>query len=582
MKVWTHRRGRTWLAVIIGVCLGTASNASAQKQPVAPARSPSKDFRSPLVTLTLAEASPIIGLTGETVLSIEVENPPLSPMPMPRVLCSVGHIEDLGRQGPSTFTARYILPPSRYPQPAILIAEFADPHWPLRGMATVGLRAAATPSFRTDPGAQVTLRVAEHDYGPQAAGPDGMVHVPVVVPPGVEFAVARSVNQHGKSTEQMVDLHVPYAQRVLIAAPEVLTAGSLGEVAVYAVDPSGRPANGAELVLRAGPNRVHPLGSRLPGEARFLISSPSVLRQKTMRIEAQLKGQSTTLTAARVGLLPGEAVGLILEPEAPHLERKPSSSMRVFLGAQDAYGNPVDAGQAGVLVDGKPADIKASAEGETMVVVQAPSAFESRDHVLVEGVLDGAHTFKRIPLQARAKATPPAMSRYIAYPRYTLTPRLGVLTNFGPLTAATFFVDGFVHPSAHDRGLGLGFAVGIIQSWFAVESAGGITRTDLSTIPVSFQIRQDVVSGRLFAGAGAGVGFAMAEGRIHSFATTTVGHSFGAIAEASVETGLLLRTGHIVASLRYVGLYLSDFSTGDHLASNAGGAMVDLGYRRGW
>ena len=36
--------------------------------------------------------------------------------------------------------------------------------------------------------------------------------------------------------EQVIDLHVPYSQRVLIAAPEVLGAGSVGEVAVYVVD----------------------------------------------------------------------------------------------------------------------------------------------------------------------------------------------------------------------------------------------------------------------------------------------------------------------------------------------------------
>lgn len=561
---------------------GTPVAPSASPEGTSAAHAPQPEAATPSVTLTLAETSPIIGLTGETALSIEVANGPLSPMPIPRVLCSSGHIEDLGREGPAKFTARYILPTSRYPQPAILVAEFTGGTWPLRGMTTVRLRAAATPSFRTDPGAQVTLRVADRDYGPQVAAADGMVHVPVVVPPGVELAVARSVNQHGKSTEQVIDLHVPYSQRVLIAAPEVLTAGALGEVAVYAVDPSGRTADAADLVLRAGPNRVQPLGSRVPGEARFLISTPTVLRQKTMRVEAQLKGQSTTLTAARIGLVPDRATGLMLEPEGPQLERKTSSSLRVFLGAEDAFGNPVDAAQASVLIDGKPAEVKTNAAGENLVVVHGPSSAFDSDAVLVEGVLDGAHAFKRIPVQTRAKAAPPVAPSYLATPRYTLTPRLGVLSNFGALSGVTLFVDGFVHPSAHDRGLGLGFAVGTIQSWFYAESAGGISRAELSTFPVSFQIRQNVVFGRLFAGVGAGAGFAMATARVHSYDTTVVGRTFGAITEASVETGVLLRRAHLVLALHYVGLYLSDFSSGDHLASNAGGTMLDVGYRRVW
>ena len=146
--------------------------------------------RPPRVVLTLVEQSPVIGLTGETVLDITVVNASV-PLPMPRVLCSVGKIADLARQGPARFTARYILPSARYPQPAILVAEFPGPGWPLRGMAAVRLRAAATPSFRTDPGARVTLRVADRDFGPRVADAQGKVLIPIVVPPGVGFAVAR-------------------------------------------------------------------------------------------------------------------------------------------------------------------------------------------------------------------------------------------------------------------------------------------------------------------------------------------------------------------------------------------------------
>jgi hypothetical protein len=556
--------------------------AQAEKSPSADASAAPSDGPPPSVTLTLAEPSPVIGLTGETVLSIDVSNPSATPMPMPRVLCSVGQIEDLGREGPAKFTARYILPTSRYPQPAILVAEFPGPLWPLRGVVTVRLRAAATPSFRTDPGAQVTMHVADRDFGPQVATADGMVHIPVVVPPGVEFAVARSVNQHGKATEQVVDLRVPYSQRLLLAAPEILVAGSIGEVAVYAVDPSGRPANAADLVLRAGSNRVQPLGSRAPGEARFLVHAPTIIRQKSMRIEAQLKGESTTLIATKIGLVPGDAAGLILEPEAPHLDRKPTSSIRVFLGAEDAFGNFVDAGHASVLVDGKPAPVKSDFDGVPMVVVQAPAPTSGREEVLVEGVLDQAHAFKRIPLRVRAKPVHPEKPSYTAFPRYTLTPRLGVLTNFGSLSGATFFLDGFVHPSAHDRGLGLGLAVGVIESRFAAESAGGISRTDLSTFPLSFQLRQRFVSQRVFAGVGVGAGFAMAMARVHTYGATVVGHSFGAVVEASAEAGLLLRKAHLVLAIRYLGLYLSDLSSGDRLTGDAGGAMVDLGYRRVW
>lgn len=537
---------------------------------------------APSVAVVLAEPSPVIGLTGETALSIEVSNPPVTPMPMPRVLCSIGQIEDLGREGPARFSARYILPTSRYPQPAILVAEFFGGGAPLRGATRVRLRAAATPSFRTAPGARVTLRVDDREFGPQVAAADGSVHVPVVVPPGVAFAVARSMNEQGKATEQVIDLHVPYSQRLLVAAPERLSAGSVGEVAVYAVEPSGRPASAGDLILRGGYKPVQPLGSPQPGEARFLVTAPTILRQKSMRVEAQLRGQSTTVTATRIALVPGPATGLLIEPEAPRLDRKLQPLMRVFLGAEDAFGNPVDAGHAGVLVDGQPASVKADTEGQPTVIVHVPSPAAQRDEVTVEGVLDEAHTSKHIPVRSSPKPTPAKPPIYLPFPRYTITPRLGILTNVGPLAGATFFVDGSVAPSAVDRGLGLGISVGIIQSRFAAESASGITRTDLSTLPLAFQIRQHVVLDRVVLGVGVAAGFALAFTRVHAYDATTVGHSFGATAEASLEVGVLLHNAHLVASLRYLGLYLADFSTGDHLSGNAGGLLADLGYRRGW
>lgn len=572
-------RVRAATPALLLVAMGAQSSRAWAQAPVANARPPIAD--RPLVTLTLAEPSPVIGLTGETVLTIEVTGV-ATPLPVPRVLCSTGQIEDLGREGPAKFSARYILPTGRYPQPAILVAEFPVGRWPLRGMTSVGLRAAATPSFRTDPGARVTLRVADHDFGPRTAAADGMVHIPVVVPPGVGFAVARSESQHGSATEQVVDLHVPYAQRLLLVPPESLAAGAVGEVAVYAVDASGRPASGADLVLRAGRRKVESLGSERAGEALFLITAPTVLRRNSMRIEAQIKGQGTTLVAARIPLVPGPAAGLVLAPEGPHLDRNPGSPLRVFLGAQDAFGNPVDAGQASVLVNGMPSTVKADADGAPMVVVQSPTSGAAPDGVVVEAVLDGAHAVRRVPFDVPSTPTPAAPSPYLAFPRYSLTPRLGVLTNFGPLLGVTFFVDGFVHPSGRDPGLGLGLAAGIVQSHFSAESLGVVSGVDLSTLPLSAQVRQQVVSGRTFAAVGGGAGVALALARVHTYGATTVGSGLGGFAEVSVEAGVLLAKAHLVLALRYAGIFLSRFSSGDRLASNAGGAIADLGYRRVW
>ena len=555
--------------------LATGGSAMAEATEDEPARA-----LEPTVTLTLADPSPVIGVTGETELRIEVSEPPESPMPIPRVLCSTGQIEDLGREGPATFTARYILPSGRFPQPAILVADFGNYAGPLRGFAPVRLRAAATPSLRTDPGASVTLHVGDRDFGPQVAPADGVVNIPVVVPPGVEFATARSINQHGMATEQVLDLRVPYSQRLLFVPPESIAAGSVAEVAVYAVEPSGYPANASTVVMRAPGAKVQPLGSRSLGEARFLLRAPTILREKTLRLEAQLKGQSTTRIATNVPLVPAKAAGLFLEPEAPRLARDGRRALRVFIAAEDAYGNPIEARHAAVLVDGRPARVTTSERDKSMVVVSTPPG-SKRSHVVVEGVLDTGHAIRRIPIGLRRAPVSPVLPEDF-FPRYTLTPRLGVLWNLGTETGAALFVDATAYRSTRHPDFGMGLSLGIIESWFAAESRSGITRTSLTTVPLLFAIHGRLAVGRGFVALGAGAGFALAVGRMRSYGATVTGASYGAAVQAGIESGFRVGRARLVLSLHYLAVYLAEFSSEDRIPGNAAGAIAGVGYRLGW
>lgn len=571
LRAGSRAAGRARLA-LVGFLLAARPGSVASAQDAVP--------ESPTVTLILADPSPVIGVTGETSLRIEVVGVPESPLPLPRVLASVGQIEDLGREGPTTFSARYVLPSARFPQPAILVAELATTRGRLRGWLPVRLSAAATPSLRTDPGAQVTLHVDDRDFGPQVAPPDGLVHIPVVVPPGVEFATARSVNQHGKSTDQVIDLRVPYSRRLLFVPPESLAAGEIGEVALYAVEASGRPASAQALVIRAPGSKVASLGSLAPGEARFLISAPTILREKHLRIEAQLKGQSTTRIATTVPLLPARATALSLEPEAPRLTRDGRTPLRVFVNGEDAFGNPVDASRAHVLVEGKPAVVQASDSGSSMVVIP-PVTGPTRPEVTVEGVLDGAHAVRRVPVGARrgkpAEPTP-------APPRFTLTPSLGVLWNLGALAGGSFFVEAAAYRSSRVPSVGVGLCAGVLASRFTAESAGGISVARTTTLPILVEVHQRFFprKTRAFFAWGVGAGFASAFARLDAFDTTVRGHAFGAALEGKVESGFLLDDAHFVLGLRYLAVYLEALSSGDRLRGNTAGAVAEVGYRLIW
>jgi ABC-type uncharacterized transport system permease subunit len=163
-----------------------------------------------------------------------------------------------------------------------------------------------------------------------------------------------------------------------------------------------------------------------------------------------------------------------------------------------------------------------------------------------------------------------------------LTPRLGLLWNLGDATGATLFVDALAFRSTRHPDFGVGLSLGLVRSWFAAENAGGITQASLATLPILFRIHYRASMGRAFFGLGASAGFAMSWVRTHSYDATIVGRSYGAAGDASLETGFRLRDGHVVASVRYLAVYLSSFSSGDRISGNSAGAMLDVGYRLGF
>ena len=561
--------------MLVGFPVVMAAPGYATEEPAIVARKP-----EPRVALALEDPSPIIGVTGETLLRIEVLDAPTTPMPLPRVLCSVGQVEDLSREGDTIFTARYILPAGRFPQPSILVAEFAIPSGSLRGLLISRLRAATTVMAHTDPGAQMTVRVGDKEFGPQTAPADGWVRMPVVVPPGVDFAIARSENRHGKATEQVRELRVPYSRQVLLVAPERLAAGQSGEAVVYAVEPSGRPAPSTQLTLQSSPKlNIQPLGGRIPGEARFIFQAPKVLLEKAIDLQAMLGGQTTTLVKSRVDLVPARPSSVTLDAESAHLDTEPGKELRVFLGAEDGYGNGVDAGKASVLVDGIPTAVKATETGTPMVIVKTPRRSHRQRTVDVEAVLDGQYAALDLPIgwPTEPRADP---NERALHPRSTVLPKVGTLWNLGKTNGLTIFVEGVRHRRHSLPGFGLGLSAGLVLTWFNAQNKQGVSQATLGSLPLLAILSQRFTFERWFVGGTVGAGFCFSVASIAGFQNyRTTGYSFGAAGSAALEAGRVLKTGQIVAALRYLFLYLDEFSTGDQIRNNAGGLVAEVGYR---
>ncbi len=532
----------------------------------------------PSVVLSLASTSPVLGIDAETDLRIVATGDFPWPLPMPRIVCSAGRIEDVVREGPTSFSARFVLPPTRFPQVALIIADLSHDALVLHGTLTVRLRAAASPAFRTDPGAKVTVQVGDKEFGPVIARRDGSIHVPVVVPPGIDFALARSVNRHGKSSQQLIDLKIPPSRRMLILAPEKLAAGSAGEVVVMAADANGQPLPPSAVTLTSSGPRPQPLGGRNLGEARFLVRAPAVLVDPTLHLEASLRNQPEINEEVDLILVPAPTSQLILEREPLPPEPGPLRSLRLVLSTKDVFGNPTDPGDASTLVDGKPVAARSTMDGRAILTVRPPASMVG-DTIEVEAALENAYAVDHVPLSLFQRKRPPDP---FLPTRFTVTPRLGLMWNTQQQPGATVLVEGLFSFRPGPNGLAVGLAAGYLHNRFSAGHDIGAGDVTLAQIPVLALARYRHRLQRIGLSGGVGLGTAIVQSRIGVFDRTLSGYSMAFAWEASAEVSFLWFRSQAVMGLRYLSLRPGEFSSGDVILGDTGGLVLDAGYRYGW
>jgi hypothetical protein len=526
------------------------------------------------VTIMVTTA-PVLGVDQEAEVRIEIGDSVPPPDDAPRVLASTGRVEDLVRAGPRSFVGRYLLPAERFPQAAILVAELGQP--PLRGFTVVPLRAAASPAFRTDPGASVTLRIGDKDFGPQRAARDGSVRVPVVVPPGINYGTARSVNEFGEATEQTVELRVPGFRQLLVTGPDVIAAGSTQEVAVFAVDAMGLPIDPAAVALRTSNGKAEPLGGRR-GEARFLVRAPTAVRQGPLRLEATLPAEPDVTLAVELPLGPGPAGKLVLRPDRVRLPLEAGSSVRVYLAAEDLFGNPVDASAATVLVDGERVETSADENGRTMAMVHAPARQAGREHLDLEAALGGTYVAQSIPLANFRRLRPDD-----GLPSLIMTTRLGVVWSLRREPGAALLLEVLGRFQRWPPWLLAGLSFGLVSIESSAADQLGVSHVTLLQLPLLVVARyQRLLERGLLVGVGIGLGATWTEARINSFGRDVAGDRVAPAGELGGDVAVRLRAGQLVIGLRYLLLRGGRLSSGDELRGNTGGLVADLGYRLAW
>jgi hypothetical protein len=186
--------------------------------PPAPASSVSHNNLDLGLVMSLERSPLVLGVDQEVMLRVSLPDEVAGDMGRVTIRTTAGEIIDIARDNSRTMSARWVLPTRRFPQGAIVIAK-TDDTAPRMSVLFVPLPAVASPAFHTDPGAEVSLRVGGQLFGPKRANAVGDVRVPVIVPPGVDLAVALSKNDHGKTAEETLNLGHPPFQRMMLLTP---------------------------------------------------------------------------------------------------------------------------------------------------------------------------------------------------------------------------------------------------------------------------------------------------------------------------------------------------------------------------
>jgi hypothetical protein len=321
------------------------------------------------VELSLEPPAPVKGRDKEATLTVRLLRPEGTPDDsgaLPVVRASVGRVEALTRIGPGTYSTRYVLPETSYPEVAILVALSAWPHpqsvHGAYGKVLVPLAAAVELPGETEPNAQISISIAGVTYGPAQAARDGSFRLPVVVPPGHRFGLSRVVDRAGNVRRRPLDLGLPPTDGLAcVLNPPRLPADGVARARLLcaASDPLGRPVPDARATAKArsgaleGPRRAE------GGLLEWIYTAPRALPAEPERFQVTWpQGGASSREELTLLLVQGPAERLSLDLADAQVHR--GSTVGVSVKVEDAFGRPRPGAQVelGVPVGELPAPLE--------------------------------------------------------------------------------------------------------------------------------------------------------------------------------------------------------------------------------
>ncbi|MDZ4695645.1 MAG: hypothetical protein SGI86_10895 [Deltaproteobacteria bacterium] len=499
-----------------------------------------------------------------------------------RVGANVGTIVAVSPQDDGAFVVRFDLPEKRFPQVAMIGASAQVGGYRTSGFVIVPLKALASPAFETDPGAVVTLKVGEKVYGPVRAGQDGRVRVPVVVPPGIYTATARSTGTGGKTTEQTIDLGLPDFPRILVLPPATVTAGENAPVDVFGFGPDAQPVDPSTLSLWYGARRLSNL-DRKAGVASFLWTSPATAEDAVLEGRGFVPGETGHTQSATVRVLSAAIGKLQITTQPGRLGIGTSERVVLRISALDPWGRIRHSQPPALFVDGVPWSVRPDADESYVAEIDAPKSYDGRSHIHVDALVGRHHAHEGIELYnlpeiSDTQATP-ERHRELEDSPVAIAATAGLTARASDAASAWFSAQMLVRVPRLKR-VFASFELGHHRTRHSATDALGISRATIVNMPLLVGITATVFRvPRFVLLAGVSGGMSATYHRITSFGETDATRSFGLASKGAIEGALMLGPGQAVLGAQYLWFEAPQSSRANSIVGNSGGVGITMGYR---
>lgn len=308
------------------------------------------------LTFAVEPARIVLGDTTAAKLTLTAKHRDGTPLDVapPLLTVSAGALSAPTRTDAGVWTVTFTPPKEAFPHVAIVAATIETATSSAVGFAPLHLWGKGETAVRTKPNSSVTVMIGSDAHGPVQADKTGLAKVPLVVPPGPERAVARSVDEVGNESQKAIDLGVPPFNRVALLAlddPVAADGGARGRLLAFVVDKKGAPLFSAKLKPKAtvGAFAGEPAGVA-PGV--FLLTwQPGKAAPGTAKVSVALEGAPGSTAEASVKLISGGPAKAVFTLSRNSLTADDERVVETVLHLFDDAGSAVPASAATVDVD---------------------------------------------------------------------------------------------------------------------------------------------------------------------------------------------------------------------------------------